>query len=285
MNIKNAISSIFNRPTGKAITWRPEELQLEGTGFVHPMPAKDYIPQWYKNIPQYVPGMEKFNQNNSEYNHTVKACVPLIDAFTAGFIQELSTDLQITRNERGETRIAWPQQFLWEPARSPRNPNSMSGFPAPEGYEPNPYLWIQPFEFGVPKGWSVLITHPLNRNDLPFRTMSAIVDADDFPLRSEITFYLDKKFTGVIEKGTPIFQIIPIKREEWSAKRLPFEPSHRAKYVQLTRNVFGGAYRKLFWKKKTYNDITEHQPASGIPAEGRCPVMHGESVKEVGGSK
>lgn len=279
MNIRKAIASIRGSRKPKIITWRPEDQQLQDTGFVHPMPAKDYVPQWYKNIPQHVPGVDKFNQQNGEYNHTVKACVPLIDAFTAGFIQELSTDLQVTRDGHGGTAITWPYQFPWEPVRRPRHPSSMSGFPAPDGYEPNPYLWIQPFEFGVPNGWSVLITHPLNRNDLPFRTMSAIVDSDDFPLRAEITFYLDKKFTGVIEKGTPMFQIIPIKREEWNAKRIPFDQAHRTKYVQLTRNVWGGAYRKLFWKKKQYNDITENQPT------GKCPVMHDSSIKEVGRQK
>lgn len=279
MNIGKILERLFCPVKKKVITWRPESSQLQDTGFVHPMPARDYVPQWYKNIPQFVPGVDKFNIQNGEYNHTVKACVPITDAFTAGFIQELSTDLQVTRDGQGSTGITWPYQFPWEPVRKPRHPSAMEGFPAPDGYEPNPYLWIQPFEFGVPKGWSVLITHPLNRNDLPFRTMSAIVDSDDFPLRAEITFYLDKKFTGVIEKGTPIFQIIPFKREEWSAMRLPYNDAHRTKYVHLTRNVWSGAYRKLFWKKKSYNDIT---PMGDI---SKCPVMGSGSIKEVGGPK
>ena len=29
-------------------------------------------------------------------------------------------------------------------------------------------------------GWSILFTHPLNRDDLPFRTLSGIVDCDRF---------------------------------------------------------------------------------------------------------
>ncbi len=275
MIIKDIFQKVKNRFSGvKIITWRPEAITLDDTGFAHPMPAKNYVPSWYKAIPTFVPGMEKFNQEHNEYNHTVKNCVPLIDAFTTGFIQELSTDLQITRHPNGATGISWPQQFPWEPVRKPRHPTSMTGFVAPEGYEENPYLWIQPFEFGVPKGWSVLITHPLNRMDLPFRTMSAVVDSDDFPLRSEITFYLNKGFTGVIEKGTPIFQIIPFQRADWEAKLLPYNEHHRTKFVHLTRNTWGGAYRRGFWKKKSYNDVTEY------PNTEKCPVMH--SAPEVG---
>lgn len=277
MKLWEEIKSLFNKVGAKEIRWRPESPRLDEIGLVHPMPAKDYVPQWYKNIPLYVPGVDKFNGQIGEYNHTVKACVPITDAFTSGFIQELSTDLQVTRDSRGATKINWPYQFPWEPVRAPRNPSAMSGFAPPDGYEPNPYLWIQPYEFNVPKGWSVLITHPLNRNDLPFRTMSAIVDSDAFPMRSEITFYLNNKFTGVIEKGTPIFQIIPIKREEWVAKRAPYDEGRRTKYVQMTRNVWGGAYRKLFWKKKSFNDVTEENNIE------KCPVMHGKSVNEVGG--
>jgi hypothetical protein len=265
----NPVEKLIKRLRGEdvhRITWRPEHENLQETGFEPPRPASKYVPDWYKGIPTVAHGRLPFNPEMQEYNHTVKNCVPIIDAFTTGFIQGLNCDLQVQRDIRGEgATINWPRQFPWEPVRPPRDPSAMEGFVSPEGFYKNPYLWIQPFEFGVPKGWSVLITHPLNRFDLPFRTMSAIVDSDSFPLRSEITFYLKSDFQGVIPKGTPIFQIIPIKRTNWESSLIPYNEAHRTKYVAMTRDVWGGAYRNRFWKKKSY--VEAEQP--------RCPVMHG----------
>ena len=55
----------------------------------------------------------------------------------------------------------------------------------------------------------------MNRFDLPFYTMSGIVESDIWGLPVFTAFFLQKDFIGVIPKGTPIFQIIPFKRDDW----------------------------------------------------------------------
>ncbi|MCG8461128.1 MAG: hypothetical protein MI919_32995, partial [Holophagales bacterium] len=59
-----------------------------------------------------------------------------------------------------------------------------------------------------PSGWSLLVTHPVNREDLPFRTLTGLVDADrygdafiHFPAR-----WSDPDFTGLLPRGTPVAQ-------------------------------------------------------------------------------
>ena len=71
----------------------------------------------------------------------------------------------------------------------------------------------------LPPGYSLLVTHPINRHDLPFVTLTGLVDADryrdnfmHFPAR-----WLDPDFNGVLPKGTPVAQCLPIKRENWTA--------------------------------------------------------------------
>ena len=61
----------------------------------------------------------------------------------------------------------------------------------------------------------MLFTHPLNREDLPFRTLSGMVDCDrwrdglvHFP-----ALWIDPNFEGVLPAGTPVAQAIPIRRE------------------------------------------------------------------------
>jgi hypothetical protein len=58
----------------------------------------------------------------------------------------------------------------------------------------------------------------VNRPDLPFVTLSGMVDSDryrdnfiNFP-----AYWRDRDFNGVLPKGTPLAQCIPIKRDEWA---------------------------------------------------------------------
>jgi hypothetical protein len=71
-----------------------------------------------------------------------------------------------------------------------------------------------------PPGYSLLVTHPVNRYDLPFVTLTGLIDTDlykdnfiNFPAR-----WRDHSFRGVLPKGTPVAQCIPVKRELWSAQ-------------------------------------------------------------------
>ncbi|WP_138919474.1 hypothetical protein [Oceanicola sp. S124] len=64
----------------------------------------------------------------------------------------------------------------------------------------------------VPPGWSLLFTHPMNREELPFRTLSGVVDCDlfrdgyvHFP-----ALWTERDFTGTLPAGTPVAQVIPI---------------------------------------------------------------------------
>ena len=64
-------------------------------------------------------------------------------------------------------------------------------------------------------GVSILFTHPMNRPDLPFHTLSGMVDTDGF---TELPVHFpaqwkDPGFDGVLKQGTPIVQCIPLRRE------------------------------------------------------------------------
>ncbi|MCK2125041.1 hypothetical protein, partial [Pseudomonas sp. PNPG3] len=54
-------------------------------------------------------------------------------------------------------------------------------------------------------GWSLFATHPVNRDDLPFRLLSGLVDADRFH-DGGINFpavWIRPDFSGVLKRGTP----------------------------------------------------------------------------------
>ena len=51
--------------------------------------------------------------------------------------------------------------------------------PRPEGHHPNHLAFKGFWGMKTPKGWSLLVVHPLNRHDLPWTITSGIMDADD----------------------------------------------------------------------------------------------------------
>ena len=102
----------------------------------------------------------------------------------------------------------------------------------------------------APEGYEVLFTHPHNRFDLPFTTLTGIVDCDryrnnwvHFPAR-----WNDANFSGVLPKGTPVAQCVPVKREVWAAITEPFtmEETQRVHDLASAIGRESGLYRRQF---------------------------------------
>lgn len=99
-------------------------------------------------------------------------------------------------------------------------------------------------------GWSLFATHPVNRDDLPFRLISGLVDSDRFH-DGGINFpaiWRQPEFCGVLPRGTPVAQCFAVPR---AAPQLVFEcfdESRKAAYAKTVSEVLStpGVYRKRF---------------------------------------
>ena len=214
-----------------------------------PVPAKKHIPEWYKKMPLYTDGKTVLKTQSIE-EQTYKRCVPFLDSLTTGYIAELWCDLVVTKKDNA-------QQISFRTEGNPpvkiRDISGTITLPVPVKHSPVRYIWSVPYCIKTPKNYSSLIVQPLNRNDLPFTTLSAIVDTDEVMYAGGIPFFLHEDFEGVIEKGTPIFQIIPFRREDWESKEnktlLEIGETNKRKSFA----VVSGWYKKSVWKRKTYN--------------------------------
>lgn len=214
--------------------WSPEPLIIEDL-----VPTKQCIPDWYKQIPT--------KDNNGE-DLTVKHCVPFIDAFQTGYVILSSQDFKVENKE-----IFWKindqEKLVWVNLRK-----SPSHLPAPQGYENLPFTWVLPFSIKLPKGYSAIVTHPLNRFDLPFITTSAVVDYDSGIHNGQFPFFLKEDFEGIIPAGTPLCQIIPFERKKWTRSFTPELEKLKAKFYFLRNRVYSnGFYKKTMWEKKHYD--------------------------------
>jgi hypothetical protein len=70
--------------------------------------------------------------------------------------------------------------------------------------------------------------------------------------KNQMPFYMKYGFKGIIPAGTPMYQIIPVKREEWNGVSSPFNRDLQFIENSKVRSKFWGGYKKHFWTKKSY---------------------------------
>lgn len=222
------------------------KFDFEAIGLGPVRASKNFIPDWYKNT-------KTFNSKNIEFDEnlgvvkTVKNCIPFLDCLTSGYMVELWADLYCEKIEGGHL-------FTWQegPAIMEERPSDFNLIPIPEGHSSRNYAWKIPYAFNLPSGYSMLITHPFNNFQLPFTTLSGVVDADYDMNNGNLPFFIKKDFHGVIKKGTPICQIMPFKRENWKSQR-DEELFQRSRIsIFNTQRVFFGWYKNNIWKKKNF---------------------------------
>jgi len=215
-----------------------------------PQSSKKYIPQWFKDMPIEVPTIDGFGAD-----YTAKKCIPFLDSLTSGYTQELSCDVYIDCNTEEDDPIInyrWGGQIRPISTRreDTRSSNSMPHFP---GYYKTEFHWNTLWEPKTPTGYSTLYFHPANRFDLPFITHNAIIDTDRWPITGPIPFVLKKGFSGLIPAGTPIYQMIFIKREVWDSEKSEYDEKYVKNITYSVRKFISDGYKKQIWSKKEYN--------------------------------
>lgn len=225
----------------------------------YPVPAASQIPKWYKNSPRLTYGNKPEIKNkvtNAGGNLGVKYCIPFLDTLTVGYVATLWQDLQVKRSVNGQVEFVWA---LDPNMVDGRNGTGFEELPIPAGHDEKQYVWLQPFSVKLPKGYSALYTHPLNRYDLPFITLSGIHDSDSLLPPGNFPFYLQEDFEGIIPRGTPLFQIIPFKRDNWIGEGN--DELDKKAYVrsQKSTSMVSGFYKKFMWKKKEFDMKKEEE--------------------------
>ncbi len=217
-----------------------------------PKPAAEYLPDWYKKAQPFFTKKPEFDVTTGKPNTTFKMCMPFLDAYTTGYIQESWCDLWIEKQDN--------QTFFYY-ASGPKLMSERSAmvgdtFPKVDGFLKSHYTWHPPWFPELPKGYSCIITQPFNRTDAPFQTFTGIVDADGFTQSedgSNLPFLLKENFTGMIKKGTPMYQIIPFKRESWKSESTSYNLKRQVKVTQAVKQFMWGGYKNLFWNKKEFD--------------------------------
>ena len=233
-----------------------------GKETIKPVPSQDIIPLWWREGESFI-NVEDRGLNilqKSQRAPGMKSCVPFLDAITSGYLILTWQNIEITKNSNNKVEfrvVEKDKNGNWQGIETDKImiEERVGGIgytmPRPAGFAFNHLAFSLPWGWKVPKNWSVLVTHPFNRNDLPYFSTSGIIDSDQFPLAGRVPFFIKDGWTGVIERGSPIVQLIPIKRASWISY---FKASSYADIdlAKALRGVQYGFYRKHLWQKKKY---------------------------------
>lgn len=209
-----------------------------------PIPAAQGLPGWLSQMPAQTQAASLGGASV----RTLKHCPPLIDAMRLGVLILCPTDITV---KDGAVSWDWDPPILQD-ADISRAP---VGVHVPEQAQGSPLAsrqlilkFMNFWTLQTPPDWSLLFVHPLGYPDLPFTTLGGVVDCDrygdgyvHFPAR------LDPDFEGVIAKGTPIAQAVPVQKSvTLDVGTMSSDQIARNRAVQAALSQAPGHYRKTF---------------------------------------
>lgn len=237
----------------KDINFIPHSTSSEHLNY--PLPATKFVPEWYKKMDLFMYKQKSYGLIENVPNTTMKACSPFLDGLTLGYIFSLPVDLQIKKtldiNQEYQFDFMWRTKgtFITDHAKE-QHPN----LPSPQNGMSNVYKWSFDYIIKTPKGYSTFFTHPINRHDLPFRTFSGVVETDEYTQAVQFPFQM-LNFDGdqiIIERGTPVCQIFPFKRDNWKSKMIVYSEKKLRKDAFDFHSKIVRSYKNKFWKSKNF---------------------------------
>lgn len=213
--------------------------------FPEPVLSQKLLPNYFKKLSASIEGAPKAN------NGSAKRCVPIKEALSSGFIIPFWSDVIVTA-KNGEMRIDFPSDLQMDTSLSEHSHEQIPDHPLSNmPYGNFPIKWHNPWIIETPKGYSCLFTSPLNHLEKRFKLFDGVVDTDTYYNRINFPFIWtggDGEF--FIEKGTPLVQVIPFKREKFSHSVGVWDHDKHKSTVAMMGTKIANSYKKLFWHRR-----------------------------------
>lgn len=203
-----------------------------------PKSAKNTIPDWFKNTMRMVEG-----------NRSIKACMPVTDVFTAGYILPAPVDIRMYRDDDNNLKFDSSDAEFFVTRH------------APEQYSDAPYSddVIIKFDFPwallTPPGYSMLYMPPVHRDNTKIEALPAVVETDQYYNTVSCPVRVKDWKPGemlILSKGYPVVQAFPFLREEWKMKT---DYANTGKMIKTAAEFTDNPslYKDKYREKKKFN--------------------------------
>ncbi len=163
-----------------------------------PKPAKYFIPEWFKNIPNTIP-------------MTVKTCPSFPDYFSQGYIIPMWCDVKLRSDGDGWNWQTASDIFNWEiHSNDQLIDHKKTSFNGVEGQ----FIFKAncPWRIITPPGWSVLQLPLFYHFNKEWSVLPGIIDTDIYHEINQQVLYHGNDKEVIIKNGEPFVLYIPFKR-------------------------------------------------------------------------
>ena len=176
---------------------------------LHPQPAKNFTPDWYKKLPSDLKGNNKFVSKVIPNMKTVKMCPSFSEIFKEGFIILAPCDIYLRVEDNGEWQWATPDSEIrldiHEDEQFTQHINNKIK---------KVFKLISPWYAITPKGWSlrqIPIIYDFNED---WQVAYGIVNTDVTHELNQQILYTSSSNEVLIKRGTPLNYLVPFKRNK-----------------------------------------------------------------------
>jgi len=251
-----------------------------------PVPASKMQPDWWKKSKVHT-------VDKGQVSISLRACPAMHDWLSTGYYIATNRDIHCIYREDDTAGGGWDTWVLPDGENYENSYSSPShskhqlmednfSFLRGDGSTEQPYDAFKfkvPWCVATPPGYSSLYLDPFLHQNKYFRAWQGTMDTDMFNRMDDntqvIVYPLHNK-SFVITKGTPILQIVPYRREQWTASYINMdgsayigENSHITSSYNVPptselcrvegdaespdNQIPGGFYRKYMWTTKAKN--------------------------------
>jgi hypothetical protein len=213
--------------------------------------ARDFVPKQFSDMPLFIDKQEKMIDSQK----SIRACPGISEYFGLGWVIPAWCDIEMYPMEDGSVRARYSDH------------NYNHGFhPIPQvgNFMEKTFKIRMPVKLDNPwhtytkKGWSLLYLPMMYHEEHNWQIMPGIIDHDLGPTISPINIMLKESKITLIKQGEPLCQIIPIYREEVSAR------SGSVREITKTRN--SGIISSMFMSFKGWTKLMRDHKRYNIDA-------------------
>lgn len=215
-----------------------------------PKPTKNYVPDWFKQIP-------------SSMKNTVRSCPSFPDFFSQGYVIPMWQDAVI-KYSKEKNQYAFQASPV--DGKNPETIFSTHGneqfidyvTPYTQGVEGSfVFKFHSPWRIITPPGWSIMALPLFYHFNKDFTVLPGVIDTDMcHEINMQILYHGDEKDI-FIPRGTPLAMYIPFKRKEKFELEVRFQNESDKRKMKImetratTKFPFSGFYRD--WQRERDN--------------------------------
>ena len=207
---------------------------------LHPQPAKNFTPDWYKKMPTDVKQPGTFHSKVIPNIKTVRMCPSFVDVFKEGYVIPAPCDIYLKVLPNGEWQWQTPdEEYRLDIHEEEQFLNHLNGVSNIKKV----FKLISPWVAITPKGWSVRQIPMIYNFNPNWQVAYGILNTDvEHELNQQIFFTSDNNEV-LIKRGEPLNYLVPFKRNDKLKIEVTSYTSEVTKYVNKAQRLVNSSFK------------------------------------------